>query len=50
HLHTVYTQHEQYQEIFPVTNALSQSMISIPVHHGLYDNEVEKIVIALSNL
>ena len=50
HLHTVYTQHEQYQEVFPVTGALSQSMISIPVHHGLYDNEVEKVVIALSNL
>ena len=38
------------KEVFPVTGALSQSMISIPVHHGLYDNEVEKVVIALSNL
>lgn len=50
HLHPVYKHHEQYQETFPVTDALSQSMVSIPVHHGLYDYEIEKVVTALSNL
>ncbi len=48
HQHPVYNDHQQVNDEFPITSHLSEQLISIPVHHGLTDVELERIVDALN--
>lgn len=48
HKHPVYNDHQQANDEFPITSHLSEQLISIPVHHGLTDVELERIVDALN--
>ena len=47
HQHPVYADHAQANEHFSVTEILSNQLVSIPVHHGLIESEIERIVHAL---
>ena len=47
HQHPVYNEHRQASEAFSTTTRLSEQLVSIPVHHGLTDVELDRIVRAL---
>ena len=47
HMHPVYANHPQANETFSVTEALCRQLVSIPVHHGLTDEESARIVKAI---
>jgi perosamine synthetase len=47
HLHPVYSDHPQSKEAFTITELLSKELVSIPVHHGLTNEEVVRICEAL---
>ena len=49
HQHPVYKDHQQANDEFSITSQLSEQLVSIPVHHGLTDGELERIVEALSS-
>jgi len=45
----VYKDHQQANDEFSITSQLSEQLVSIPVHHGLTDDELERIVEALNS-
>ena len=45
----VYNDHQQANDEFSVTSQLSEQLVSIPVHHGLTDVELERIVEAINS-
>ena len=47
HQHAVYNEHRQAGGEFPITSRLSKQLVSIPVHHGLTEVELDRIVKAL---
>ena len=47
HKHPVYSSHEQAGASFTITENLSKELVSIPVHHGLTEKEVLRIIEAL---
>ena len=47
HQHPVYSEHAQAKATFPITENLSKQLVSIPVHHGLTEEEVIRIFEAL---
>ena len=47
HKHPVYSSHEQASASFTITENLSKELVSIPVHHGLTEKEVLRIIEAL---
>ena len=47
HQHPVYSGHHQHSTKFPVTERLSKQLVSIPVHHGLAEDEMIRIIEAL---
>ena len=47
HQHPVYNEHRQAGGEFPITSRLSKQLVSIPVHHGLTEVELDRIVKAL---
>ncbi len=47
HQHPVYSEHAQAKEMFSITENLSKHLVSIPVHHGLTEEEVVRIIEAL---
>ena len=49
HQHPVYKDHQQANDEFSITSQLSEQLVSIPVHHGLNDVELERIVEAINN-
>ena len=49
HQHAVYNDHQQANDEFSVTSLLSEQLVSIPVHHGLTDIELERIVEAINS-
>ena len=49
HQHPVYKDHQQANDEFSVTSQLSEQLVSIPVHHGLTDDELERIVEAINS-
>ncbi len=49
HQHPVYNEHRQANDDFPITSRLSKQLVSIPVHHGLTDVELNRIVRALGS-
>lgn len=49
HEHPVYKDHQQASDEFSVTTQLSEQLVSIPVHHGLTDVELERIVEAINS-
>ena len=49
HQHPVYNEHRQANDDFPITSRLSKQLVSRPVHHGLTDVELNRIVRALGS-
>ena len=49
HQHPVYNEHHQANEEFETTIRLSKQLVSIPVHHGLTKDELDRIVKALNS-
>ena len=49
HRHPVYKDHQQANDEFSITSQLSEQLVSIPVHHGLTDGELERIVEAINS-
>ncbi|MDP6866780.1 MAG: DegT/DnrJ/EryC1/StrS family aminotransferase [Candidatus Poseidoniaceae archaeon] len=47
HQHPVYSEHAQAKATFSITENLSKQLVSIPVHHGLTEEEVIRIFEAL---
>ena len=49
HKHPVYSDHPQSDDSFATTDALSSSLVAIPVHHELTEEELQRIVQALQS-
>ena len=49
HLHPVYADHPQSEEVFSTTEHLCRELVAIPVHHGLTEDEVERILEAIQS-
>lgn len=49
HQHPVYKDHQQANDEFLITSQLSEQLVSIPVHHGLTDVELKRIVEAINS-
>ena len=49
HKHPVYSGHPQSDDSFVTTDALSSSLVAIPVHHELTEEELQRIVQALQS-
>ena len=49
HKHPVYSDHPQSNDSFATTDALSSSLVAIPVHHELTEEELKRIVQALQS-
>ena len=49
HQHPVYKDHPQANDEFSVTTQLSLQLVSIPIHHGLTEVELDRIVEAINS-
>jgi dTDP-4-amino-4,6-dideoxygalactose transaminase len=47
HHHPVYAGHPQSEEVFSTTQRLCRELVAIPVHHGLTEGEIERILEAI---
>ena len=49
HRQNVFAKHPQHEVILPVTATLSSTLVAIPVMHGLKDDEIERIIAAVTS-
>ena len=49
HRQNVFAKHSQHEVILPVTATLSSTLVAIPVMHGLKDDEIERIIAAVTS-
>lgn len=49
HHHPVYADHPQSKEVFSTTQRLCRELVAIPVHHGLTEDEIERILEAIQS-
>jgi len=48
HRQQVYADHPQHTVSLPVTDAIAQRLVALPVHHQLTDDEVERVIQAVT--
>lgn len=48
HRQGVYASHPQHDTTFPVTDSIASRLVAIPIHHQLTDNEVQRIINAVT--
>ena len=49
HRQPIFSNHPQYEDTFPVTEAMTESLVAIPVFHEMTDAELERITTALGS-
>ena len=49
HRQPIFSNHTQYEDSFPVTEAMTESLVAIPVFHEMTDEELERVTTALAS-